>query len=75
VKQGGRDDAWTGAINVYAHLWNTDTMRLESTLMGSCYAFWGEQNRIWQIEDFRDGRERAFGELCQKHSPAFRARC
>jgi hypothetical protein len=26
------------------------TMPEESTLMGSIYAFWAEQNRLWQIE-------------------------
>ena len=25
-------------------------MRLESTLMGSLYVFWGDHNRIWQFE-------------------------
>ncbi len=32
------------------HPWNTATMRLESTLMGSLYVFWGDHNRIWQFE-------------------------
>jgi Family of unknown function (DUF6166) len=47
VEKGGRYDARSGAINVYTHPWNTETMRAESTLMGSLYAFWGDQNRIW----------------------------
>jgi hypothetical protein len=25
-------------------------MRAESTLMGSIYVFWAEQNRIWQMQ-------------------------
>lgn len=25
-------------------------MRAESTLTGSIYVFWGDENRIWQIE-------------------------
>jgi hypothetical protein len=50
VEKGGRYDGRSGAINVYTHPWNTETMRTESTLMGSIYVFWGHQNRIWQIE-------------------------
>jgi hypothetical protein len=50
VEKGGRYDARSGAINVYTHPWNTETMRAESTLTGSIYVFWGDQNRIWQIE-------------------------
>jgi hypothetical protein len=26
------------------------TMPEESTLMGSIYAFWAEENRIWRVE-------------------------
>jgi hypothetical protein len=26
------------------------TMQEESTLMGSIYAFWAEENRLWQVE-------------------------
>jgi hypothetical protein len=25
-------------------------MQEESTLMGSIYVFWGDENRVWQIE-------------------------
>ena len=50
VEKGGRYDGRSGAINTYTHPWKTETMRAESTLMGSVYAFWGDQNRIWQIE-------------------------
>ena len=50
VEKGGRYDARSGAINIYTHPWNTVTMQEESTLMGSIYAFWAEQNRLWWIE-------------------------
>lgn len=50
VEKGGRYDGRSGAINLYTHPWTTETMRAESTLMGSIYVFWGDQNRIWQIE-------------------------
>ena len=50
VEKGGRYDARSGAINIYTHPWNTVTMQEESTLMGSIYVFWAEQNRIWQLE-------------------------
>jgi hypothetical protein len=50
VEKGGRYDGRSGAINVYTYPWNTETMRVENTLMGSIDVFWGDQNRIWQIE-------------------------
>jgi hypothetical protein len=50
VEKGGRYDGRSGAINVYTHPWNTPTMQEESTLMGSLYVFWAEQNRIWRFE-------------------------
>jgi len=50
VKKGGRYDGRSGAINIYTHPWNTLTMQEESTLMGSIYVFWVEQNRIWRFE-------------------------
>jgi hypothetical protein len=50
VEKGGRYDGRSGAINIYTHPWNTETMRAESTLMGSLYVFWGDENRVWQIE-------------------------
>jgi hypothetical protein len=50
VEKGGRYDGRSGAVNIYTHPWNDETMRAESTLMGSIYVFWGDQNRIWQIE-------------------------
>ena len=50
VKKGGRYDGRSGAINIYTHPWNIATMQEESTLMGSIYAFWAEENRIWRFE-------------------------
>ncbi len=50
VDKGGRYDARSGAINVYTHPWSCETIRAESTLMGSLYVAWGQGNRIWQIE-------------------------
>jgi len=50
VEKSGRYDGLSGAINVYTHPWNDETMRAESTLMGSIYVFWGDEHRIWQIE-------------------------
>jgi hypothetical protein len=39
-----------GPSTIYTHPWNDETMRLESTLIGSLYVWWDDQNRIWQIE-------------------------
>ena len=50
VERGGRYDGRSGALLVYTHPWDTETMRLESTLMGSFSAAWGQGNLIWQIE-------------------------
>jgi hypothetical protein len=50
VERGGRYDGRSGAIHVYTHPWDSETMRLESTLMGSFSAAWGQGNQIWQIE-------------------------
>jgi hypothetical protein len=50
VEKGGRYDARSGAINIYTHPWNSPTMQEESTLMGTIYVFWVEENRIWQVE-------------------------
>jgi hypothetical protein len=50
VKKGGRYDARSGAINIYTHPWNDEATRTESTLMGSIYVFWADQNRIWRCE-------------------------
>jgi len=50
VERGGRYDGRSGAINVYTHPWDHETMRQESTLMGSFSAAWGQGNLIWQVE-------------------------
>ena len=50
VDRGGRYDGRSGAIHVYTHPWEHETMRLESTLMGTFYAAWGQGNLIWQID-------------------------
>ena len=50
VEKGGRYDARSGAINIYTHPWNSPTMQEESTLMGSIYVFWAEENRFWRFE-------------------------
>jgi hypothetical protein len=50
VERGGRYDGRSGAINVYTQPWETEMMRLESTLMGTFSAVWGQGNQIWQIE-------------------------
>jgi hypothetical protein len=50
VERGGRYDGRSGAIHVYTHPWDKATMRLESTLMGTFSAAWGQGNLIWQIE-------------------------
>jgi hypothetical protein len=50
VEKGGRYDARSAAINIYTHPWNTETMQEESTLMGSIYVFWAEENRLWRVE-------------------------
>lgn len=46
----GPYDGRAGAVNIYTHPWTTETMRAESTLTGSIYVFWREENRIWQLE-------------------------
>jgi Family of unknown function (DUF6166) len=50
VGRGGQYDGRSGAIHVYTHPWEHETMRLESTLMGTFSAAWGQGNLIWQIE-------------------------
>jgi hypothetical protein len=50
VERGGRYDGRSGAINVYTHPWDHETMRQESILMGSFSAAWGQGNLIWQVE-------------------------
>ena len=50
VEKGGRYDARSGAVNIYTHPWNSPTMQEESTLMGSIYAFWAEENRLWRVD-------------------------
>jgi hypothetical protein len=50
VERGGRYDGRSGAIHVYTHPWEHETMRLESTLMGTFSAAWGQGNLIWQID-------------------------
>lgn len=49
-RRGRRYDGRSGAINLYTHPWHPLTMQEESTLMGSLYVFWAEQNRIWRFE-------------------------
>jgi hypothetical protein len=50
VERGGRYDGRSGAIHIYTHAWDTETMKQESTLMGSFSAVWGQGNQIWRIE-------------------------
>jgi hypothetical protein len=50
VERRGRYDGRSGAINVYTDPWDHETMTLESTLMGTFCAVWGQGNQIWQIE-------------------------
>lgn len=50
VEKGGRYDGRSGAIKVYTHPWNDETMRTESTLMGTFSVVWGQGNCIWKIE-------------------------
>jgi Family of unknown function (DUF6166) len=50
VERGGRYDGRSGAIHVYTYPWDNETMRQDSTLMGTFYAAWGQGNLIWQLE-------------------------
>jgi hypothetical protein len=50
VEEGGRYDARGGALNFWTHRWNEPNMREESSLIGSLYVYWGNQNRIWRFE-------------------------
>jgi len=50
VEEGGRYDARSAAINMYTHPWTTEMMPSESTIMGTFYASWGEDNHSWKIE-------------------------
>lgn len=50
VEQGGRYDARSAAINVYTHPWTTDTLRAESTCMGTFYVRWDDTPGLWAIE-------------------------
>jgi len=50
VERGGQYDGRSGAIHVYTHPWDHETMTLESTLMGTFSVAWGQGNLIWQID-------------------------
>jgi hypothetical protein len=50
VERGGRYDGRSGAIHVYTHPWDDETMRRESILIGTFSAVWGQGNMIWQID-------------------------
>ena len=50
VERGGPYDARSGAITVYTHPWDNETMRAESTMIGTFSAAWGQGNCIWQAE-------------------------
>jgi hypothetical protein len=50
VERGGRYDGRSDAIHVYTHPGEHETVRLESTLMGTFYTAWGQGNLIWQID-------------------------
>jgi hypothetical protein len=50
VERGGRYHGRSGTINIYTHPWDNEMMRLESTLIGSFSAAWGQGNLIWQID-------------------------
>jgi hypothetical protein len=45
-----RHDRFIRSLQGHNHPWNTETMQEESTLIGSIYVFWAEQNRLWRIE-------------------------
>jgi hypothetical protein len=49
VEQGGRYDARSAAINLWAHHWLHPATKFDSELMGSFYFSW-EPPSLWQIE-------------------------
>ena len=50
VEKGGRYDARSAAINIYTHSWTTPWDRNETTIMGTLYCAWADENRICKIE-------------------------
>ncbi len=50
VERGGQYDGRSGAIHIYTHPWDHETLTLESTLMGTFSVAWGQGNLIWQID-------------------------
>jgi len=50
VEQGGRFDTGSAALNIWTYAWNHPAMRDESSLMGTFYAAWAQENRLWKAE-------------------------
>jgi hypothetical protein len=50
VEQGGRFDTGSAAINIWTHTWTSPALRDESSLMGTFYAAWADENRLWKAE-------------------------
>ena len=45
-----RVDTDSAAINVRTHPWTNPAMRDESSLMGTFYAAWADENHLWKAE-------------------------
>jgi hypothetical protein len=50
VESGGRYDHGGGAITVWTHHWQTPATRYDSTIIGTLYIYWADENRIYEIE-------------------------
>jgi hypothetical protein len=50
VDKGGRYDARGAAINIWSHSWHNDATHHDSTIIGSFYVTWADENRIYEVE-------------------------
>lgn len=50
VEEGRHFDTGSAALNIWTHAWSNAAMRDESSLIGTFYAAWVEENRVWKAE-------------------------
>jgi hypothetical protein len=40
----------SAALNIWTYAWTNPALRNESSLMGTFYAAWADENRLWKAE-------------------------
>jgi len=45
-----RVDTGSAAVNTWTHPWTNPAVRDENSLMGTFYAVWADENRLWKAE-------------------------